>query len=309
MSKKQKILPPVKSLKPLEKKYQRELRKLGVAMAKSVRTDLLSYLKAQQEQYVIDGPIKAMDSVVLQALTDLSGDYDYLIPKLLKDSQDALANSRLADSIGTELNGILRRLKYQYTGLAVESFAQNTATMVVSKTETANKKRFDRVFAFTEGVNISEIVAQEGLADFIELSVSKNVNLITSLSEEYFKQIETIANNGVINGTRYSEIEKQITAKVGSANSKLAGRIKTIARNEVSTMNSQLTLRRSENIGIKKGVYMTAEDDMVRECHEELDGQEYVLSKGAWSKKCGKFIQPGITDINCRCTYRPVIKV
>ena len=86
-------------------------------------------------------------------------------------------------------------------------------------------------------------------------------------------------------------------------------RIKTIARNEVQTINAQISLRRSESLGIKKGIYLTSGDERVRPCHKELDGVEYDLSKGAWSKKCQKYIQPGITDINCRCSFRPVIEV
>ena len=124
---------------------------------------------------------------------------------------------------------------------------------------------------------------------------------------EYLKQVETIVNNGLTSGARYRTIENEITALVGSANSKLAGRIKTIARNEVQTINSQMTLRRSENLGITEGIYRTSKDERVRACHKELDGVKFRLKQGAWSKTCQKYIQPGITDINCRCSYSPII--
>ena len=137
------------------------------------------------------------------------------------------------------------------------------------------------------------------MEDLFTLSKNKNKILITSLPEEYLKQVETIVNNGVVSGARYRTIEKEIISKTG-ANSKLAGRIKTIAMNEVQTINSQITLRRSESLGIKKGIFRTSKDERVRACHKELDGIEFVIAKGAWSKTCQKFIQPGITDINCR---------
>lgn len=256
----------MKSLKGQEKKYQKELNKLGKALIKSVREEVLAFLKAQQSDYVIDG-------------------------------------------IGANLATIFRRLNQQFTGTVIAGFAEQTASGAIESVNTANKGRFERSVGKATGVNLSGIIAEEGLGDFVELSISKNVSLIKSLPEEYLKQVETIVNNGVINGSRFSTIAKEITAMKGSVNSKLAGRIKTIARNEIQTINAQLSQRRSESLGIKEGIYRTSEDEKVRKCHKELNGKRYVLSKGAWSPSCGKFIIPGVTDINCRCSFSPVIEV
>lgn len=266
MAKKTKITSPVKSLKGLEMRYQKELMKFGRAMVKSVRADVLSILKSDEKEYALDG-------------------------------------------ISTSLQIAFSNLSRKYTGLETATFAMQTSEKVIGKTEASNKSRFYRSLQAVTGVNVENIVAEEGLEDLLALSRNKNEILIKSLSEEYLKSVETIVNNGVVNGSTYKEIEKQITARVGSAASKLSGRIKTIARNEVSTVNAQLTLRRSKNLGIKKGIYRTAEDERVRKCHKELDGKEFEISKGAWSPTCGKFIQPGITDINCRCFYTPIIEV
>lgn len=261
-----KIGSPIKSLKGIERKYQIELNKLGKALIKSVREQVLAYIKPMQSEWVIDG-------------------------------------------IGDQLGVIFRRLNSQFTGTAVAGFAQSTSEQMVERTGKSNKDRFDRVVNKATGINLGEVIAAEGLEDFTALSINKNVGLIKSLPEQYLSQVETIVNNGLTSGARYSTIQKEIMARTGSASAKLANRIKTIARNEVQTINSQLTLRRSESLGIKKGIYRTSEDERVRPCHAELNGVEFELKKGAWSKSCGKFIQPGITDINCRCSYSPVIEV
>lgn len=227
-----------------------------------------------------------------------------LLP-LLKSQQ----SSYVVDGIGTNLATVFRRLNQQFTGTMVLGFAQTTASQMVESTSKRNKTKFDRSIKTVTGVDLGAVIQEEGLADFVELSINKNVSLIKSLPEEYLKQVETIVNNGVINGTRYSEIAKEITAKVGSANSKLVGRIKTIAMNEVQTINAQISQRRSQALGIKKGIYRTSEDERVRKCHSELNGKEYDLAKGAWSPSCGKFITPGVTDINCRCSFSPIIEV
>lgn len=254
---------PVKSLRGLELRYQRELNKLGRALIKVINEEVLPFLKANQETYVIDG-------------------------------------------IGDQLAVIFNRLNENFTGTITTSFAQLTASQMVERTAKNNKDKFDRSVGRATGVDLGSIITTEGLEDFMSLSINKNVSLIKSLPEEYFKQIETIVNNGVVNGARFNTIAKEIASKT---NRKLSNRIKTIARNEVQTINSQLTLRRSENLGITKGIYRTSEDERVRPCHAELNGVEFELKKGAWSKSCGRFIQPGITDINCRCSYSPIIEV
>jgi SPP1 gp7 family putative phage head morphogenesis protein len=259
------VASPVRSQKMLENKYKVELNKLGRAMIKAVRERVLSYLKTNEELYVVD---------------------------------------TLADQI--EL--IFATLNRDFTGTLVATFANSTATNIINTLNNNNKRRFNKSIESVTGVDLGNIIQVEGLQSFVDLNINKNVSLIKSLPEEYLKEVETIVSNGLVSGARYSTIANQITAKVGSSNSKLAGRIKTIARNEIQTINAQFNLRRSESLGITKGIYRTSEDESVRPCHAELNGVEYELAKGAWSKTCKKFIQPGITDINCRCDYSPIIE-
>lgn len=223
----------------------------------------------------------------------------------LKSEQSAY----VIDGIGSQLGVIFRRLNLQFNGTITAGFAEVTATQMVERLNVSNKNRFDKSIEKVTGVDLGNIITTEGLSDFMETSILRNTSLIKTLPQQYLSQVETIVTNGVASGARYSTIAKQITASVGSANSKLAGRIKTIATDQIQTINAQMTLRRSENLGITKGIYRTSEDEKVRACHAELNGVEYDLKVGAWSKTCKKYIQPGITDINCRCSYSPVINL
>lgn len=256
-------------------------------------------------------PMKSQKGIEIQYQKQLNKLGKVLILEVRKQVLNfikAQQSSYVMDGFGDQLGVIFRRLNAVFTGTAVASFAETAASKVVQKIGAASKSKFGRAVARATGVDLVNIITSEGLEDFMALSVNKNVSLIKSLPEEYLKQVETIVNNGVVSGARYSTIEKEITSKTG-ANSKLANRIKTIARNEVQTINSQITLRRSENLGITKGIYKSSKDERVRKSHAELDGVEYELKKGAWSKTAQKFIQPGITDINCRCSYSPIIQV
>jgi len=307
-NKKTKIAAPVKSQKGIEIRYRKQLNKLGKTLIIAIRKEVLAYLKVNQSSYVVDGLITTITESKLKFISDsfnMDGEYELwdeyseYTDELLKDSQKKIKYFRTRDGIGDQLGVIFRRLNGLFTGNATISFAQVAASQMVEKVGLANKNKFDRTVARATGVDLGSIITSEGLEDFTALSINKNVSLIKSLPEEYLKQVETIVNNGVVSGAKYTTIEKEIIAKTG-ANSKLANRIKTIARNEVQTINSQITLRRSESLGIKKGIFRTSKDERVRKCHDELDGIEFVIAKGAWSKSCSKFIQPGITDINCR---------
>lgn len=215
------------------------------------------------------------------------------------------------DNIGQSLDIIFEQLRRKFTGVAILSFSEKTAEEVVSSANKQSLARFKRIGnAELEnmGVNLGQVIYNEDLSNFVSLSVSRNVSLIKSLPEEYFKTIETIVTNGLVNGERYNSIANKIVSATG-ANEKLKNRINTIARNETATLMSQLNIKRSEALGITKGIYRTSEDERVRPCHSELNGVKFDLNKGAWSKSCGKYIIPGVTDINCRCFYDPILEV
>ena len=210
-----------------------------------------------------------------------------------------------SDSISADLLNLFNLLNKNFTGVITTAFAQNTATSIIENLASNNKKRFDRSIKSSTGVDLGNIISTEGLDDFVELNINKNVSLIKSIPEEYLKQIEVIVNNGVSSGARYSTIAKEMAG----INKKLSNRIKTIATNEIQTINSQITLRRTESLGVDEGIFRTSKDEKVRQCHKELDGMRYKLSQGAWSKTCQKYIVPGITDINCRCSFSPIIEL
>lgn len=316
---KNKTASPVRSQKGIERKYRKELSKLGRAMAKAVRESVLEYIKTNENVYVADNVISHVASAGLSVISDkfnidneyeLWDDYIEFRESILTDSRKKVVRKYFVkDGFADDLEVIFNRLNAQFTGTLTTAFAENTAATAVGATVISNKKKFDRTVRAATGVDLTSIITTEGIDDFVKLSINKNVSLIKSLPEEYLTQVETIVNNGVVSGARYSTIEKEIIAKTNSANSKLANRIATIARNEIQTINSQISLRRSEALGINKGIYRTSEDERVRTCHDELNGKEYEIAKGAWSPSCQKYIQPGITDINCRCSFSPIIEV
>ena len=59
---------------------------------------------------------------------------------------------------------------------------------------------------------------------------------------------------------------------------------------------------RGLELGAKKGVWQTAEDEKVRPSHNDRNGKEFDLKEGLYSSLDGKKLLPG-EDYQCRCTF------
>jgi SPP1 gp7 family putative phage head morphogenesis protein len=261
---------PIRSSKSIEDDYLRAMNKMFRYIIVTVRGELVPFLKSKESEYLI----KAADMTT--------------------------------DKIHFDLEMLFSKIDNQFGGLLIESYARSIASEMVEKTNRDSKKKMGRALKTVSEVALASVISNEGLEDYVQESIAQNTRLIKNVSEDYLSKVRTIVSNGVMSGARYNEIAKELLKNDKS----LGNRAKTIARTETKKINSQISIRRSAALGITKGIYVTVNDGTrVRPCHRELEGKEFELTKGAWSKTCQKYIIPGITDINCRCSYRPVIEV
>lgn len=211
------------------------------------------------------------------------------------------------DGYADDLVVVFERLRNKFFNIT--SFANSTASEMVSNTDKKNKDKLYRSVNNAIGIDFNQVIAEEGLEDFTKSQIQKNATLIKSIPEDFFKEIETIVYNGVSEGKSYKNITKQITGikNINSTFGKLEKRIKLIARNETSTINSQITKKRYENLGIKRAIWRTSLDERTRPCHRAREGKEYDLAVGLYSSCDGKTLQVGI-EINCRCYSEGIIE-
>ena len=211
------------------------------------------------------------------------------------------------DSYVEDITQVVAMLSLKYAN-ETASVAKTIAKKMVYNISSKNKKSFDKSLKNQTGVDLSDILVDDGLTDFLDAQVSKNVSLIKSIPQEYFKSIETVVMNGVANGLRFEEIAKQIGGIKGisSVNGKLQNRIKLIARNETSNINSSINKRRQEWLEIKEFKWVTAHDERVRTSHARINGNIYNWDDLPIVDGVKTF--PG-QPINCRCIAIPVIKI
>ena len=126
--------------------------------------------------------------------------------------------------------------------------------------------------------------------------------------------MKQVIEKGLLEGDSVEEIAQSISQ------SKVFGikRARTIARTE-STKAINLASIQAYNTAMKDGIsirkeWLSARDDLVRETHQELDGQIVgvnemftVPSTGQQSVSPSAFGVPA-EDINCRCTILPIVE-
>lgn len=196
--------------------------------------------------------------------------------------------------------GMLEMLRQKWQNIRAEQIANN----ITEQVNRANRQKFMSQVNQATGIDIETLIREENLTEILALQRKRQQILIKSIPEEFLKSVETVVTTGLASGLRPEEIARQLKGVKGISSSfgKLENRVKMIARNEISTINSNLTKARAQNAGITKAIWVTSGDERVRECHRARDGKEFELDKGLYSPCDGETLFPG-QAINCRCNY------
>lgn len=132
--------------------------------------------------------------------------------------------------------------------------------------------------------------------------LDEQVTLITSLPLEAAERVHKLTIEGMLQGSRASEIAKDILASGEVAKS----RANLIARTEVAWTASVLVQARSEHIGSTGYIWRTARDASVRKEHKALEGKFIAWRDPPIAGSNGERAHAG-QIYNCRCYPSPVI--
>jgi SPP1 gp7 family putative phage head morphogenesis protein len=137
---------------------------------------------------------------------------------------------------------------------------------------------------------------------------TQNYTQIKKLCEDYITQINSAAEQAVVNGQSVKELTDQIQ-KIDTTMKK--SRAEFIARDQMGKLNSMATQARMTNIGLHMYIWETAGDERVRSTHAPMDGllcrwdDASVYSEDGgktWIPRPGDAVHlhPGM-DYQCRC--------
>jgi SPP1 gp7 family putative phage head morphogenesis protein len=162
----------------------------------------------------------------------------------------------------------------------------------------------DRVTKHSKGefkrLGIKLRKAEPRLDKLIATWRSDNVTRVKSLLSDELQKLQEILREG--EGRRPESLAKEIEERIGVTGRKA----EFLARDQVLTLNGQITQFRQQAAGITEYRWTSSGDERVREMHEALDGEKFSWDDPPVTNEAGDTNHPG-GDYNCRCTAYPVL--
>lgn len=280
-------------------------------VAKMAQTEFQKQLEAMK-------PDKRKRRVLLPARHPVRIEQQYA--KILRgviDGINAELKGRIAEEIKAEvaaredgyraddLSAVLRAIRSLATGnIPGLSFVRTIGDSVRSAIDGNWQKAINQAI----GVNVA--LPGTDMSANVDAWAEENTALITNLAQSYLSKVTTVVNSGFRDGLSWRDISKNIQSETGVAKR----RADLIARDQVATMNMQVTKQRAADLDIKQFVWRTMEDQRVRgnpsgrypkanPSHYARNGKTYNWSDGAGARDTF----PG-SGINCRCYAANVIE-
>ena len=192
-----------------------------------------------------------------------------------------------------EITGQMRG-RWEFAAAQAERIAEDAAGAL----SIHQRQEISRQLRAAIGVDV--FAADPELLDLLEQFTEDNVAQITTISENVFPTIERTVANGYRSGLRASDISDEIVRQLGVAESRAA----FWARDQIGTLNGQITRARQTSLGVEEYVWRTSLDERVRETHRQLEGTVHRWDDPPTVGQ--RQVHPG-EDYNCRCTADPVI--
>lgn len=230
----------------------------------------------------------------LQNLTKrMEQDVKEQILPLLKTLEAEYVNDAYARTLEEAFN----RLRRAYED--IDRNARIVANSFAEDVNNTNKQRFYKAMEGAIGIDLNNVLQNEGLEDIMFATTRENVALIKTIPAEYFKKIEGI----VFRGTMQGNTAGSMIDKIRETGNVTKNRARLIARDQTSKINSALNQQRSQNLGVEEYVWRTAGDERVRDSHKSKNGKVF-----RWDSPPKDTGHPG-QDIQCRCVAQAIIKV
>ena len=208
------------------------------------------------------------------------------------------------DASGTDLIAKINSLREDYRKRFPALMTQKLAKTYYDRLNSYNSSKMNSAFNAL-GIDLKEALKKEKLEDFTNIAIKNQVDLITSIPDEYFAKVEKIVLNGMQAGTNYEDLGKKIQEVTGATKK----RAKLIAKDQTTTINAQLSKKRATAAGITKGEWVKTKFSKTsnynpRKSHIEADGKTFDLDKGLLVD--GEYVIPG-EPINCSCSLAFVV--
>lgn len=218
----------------------------------------------------------------------------------------------------SDLDGDIKRvfmairleLEQKLKNFGIEKFVEK----VGETTKNASLREWKRAVRDTLGVNLlDDYYNGDFYAEQLRRWVDENVTKIQSIHNSTLDDMNNIILEGYVKGKSTRNIQKDIQDRYNVNR----GKARMLARDQVSSLNAQITQKQQKDAGCDRYRWSTSKDSRVRDCHAELDGkiiswddppEMWYETKSMGIVYTGRYCHPG-EDYCCRCVAIPVFDI
>ena len=212
-----------------------------------------------------DGLIDKLGNFLTEAQDQASFGLPDELRQAREDMDDTIDEDRLREVVASNLNSISNTINVQFN----ESFRQIT--------------------------NIQPFQNDARLERIMEQRISENVDLIKTLPERHFDEIEGLVKQAVNEGWSTERLRDAIPRQGATAEFKA----ERIARDQAGDLSGDITQQRFSDAGVQTFVWDAVLDSRTREGHRQANGRKFTWDEGA-PPSMSETGFPG-KDIQCRC--------
>ena len=226
-----------------------------------------------------------------------------------KQRMDAARHDDIAD-FRRELRKIIQVIA-QAIERAIGSYKlREKIEAIATMVKNTSVREWKRIVRSTLGIDLlSDYYDGSFYSAAIQQWVADAVNKIQSIPAQELGEMEAIIQQGYLNGKTIREIAGEIQKEYNVTKSKAV----FLARDQVGTLNAQITKHQQEDAGVHKYKWSDSGDERVRDCHHALNGTIHSWDDppAMWRANkhgivyTGRNCHPG-EDYACRCCAIPV---
>lgn len=206
-----------------------------------------------------------------------------------------------ARDLSQELQSVMRDWQRKYDEAAEKMarwFAENDVRYVRNSTREAFKSA-----GLAEIFTVKFRYMSRHERDVLQSIIIENVNLIKSIPQHYFTEVQGLVQRCVQNGRDLGYLTEELQKRYEITKRRAA----TIARDQTNKATENLSRARMQSLGVTKGIWIhTSAGKTYRETHVAMNGKEFDLSKGMYDSAVNDYVFPASLP-NCRCTWKPII--
>jgi SPP1 gp7 family putative phage head morphogenesis protein len=228
---------------------------------------------------------------LLALVKEFRGQVEPLVSSL-KPVGDGLAR----DDASNPINAMLDKLAKEFAQ-RVEGPAERLSKEAAFRGLTTSDERLRNAIKRSVSVDLGASMRADGvMSHVLAAAIDANTRLIKSIHSQYLELVGDRVAKSLEGGARWETLIDEIK-RLGDVTESRAA---LIARDQTSKMNGAFTAIRQQSLGIKKFKWQTADDEQVRDEHDDLNGEEFE-----WSDPPSEGL-PG-QPVNCRCIALPVV--